>query len=128
LVLPGHGLTQALAPGDEALRQRFMAEAERMRRAAVAAGDQSYGAVVAVSNEIVGWGPSRVVTDRNPAAHAERVAIGDAQARLGTRDLAGAILYSTSRPCSTCEAVAASAGISRMYWGPTGADAGVPRG
>lgn len=111
----------------DALRPHFIAEAERMRRQAVAAGDQSYGAIVVKGATIVGWGPSRVVTDRNTNAHAERVAIGDAQARLQTTDLDGAVLFSTSHPCSQCAAAAAGARIARMYWGPTGRDAGTPR-
>ncbi len=108
--------------------QHFIEEAERMRRQAVSAGDQSYGAVVVRADEIIGWGPSRVITDRNRDAHAERVAIRDAQRKAGSTDLAGAFLYSTSRACPLCEAAAANAGISRMYWGPKGADAGPPRG
>lgn len=113
---------------DPAQHRRFTAEAERMRREAVAAGDQSYGAVVVMGGEIVGWGPSRVVLDRNPNAHAERVAISDAQARLGRSDLNGTQLYSTSRACPACEAAAAKAGISRAYWGPQASDGGRPRG
>lgn len=109
-------------------QSQFIAEAERMRQQAVKAGDQSYGAIVVRGSEIVGWGPSRVVSDRNSNAHAERVAIWDAQARLGTKDLSGAILYSTSRACSACEAAAVGARIARMYWGPKGTDAGVPGG
>lgn len=111
----------------EAARQTFIDEAERMRAQAVAAGDQSFGAVVVRGLAIVGWGPSRVVADRNANAHAERVAIWDAQARQGSKDLANCVLYSTSRPCRACESEAAKAGISRMFWGPKGTDAGVPR-
>lgn len=110
------------------LHQRFIEEAERMRRQAVSDGDQSYGAVVVRAGEIIGWGPSRVIVDRNLDAHAERVAIRDAQRKAGSTDLAGAILYSTSRACSLCEAAAARAGISKMYWGTKGSDAGRPRG
>ena len=76
---------------------------------------------------LVGEGPSRVVKNRDPNAHAEREAIRDAQRRLGRTDLAGTVLYSTSRPCSLCEAAAAEAGVARMYFGATLTDAGVPR-
>ncbi len=98
-----------------------------MRRQAVAAGDQSYGAIVVMGDVIVGWGPSRVVTSRNVNAHAERVAIWNARERWGPSGVAGAVIFSTSRPCSECEAAAAEAGIARMFWGPQGVDAGVPR-
>lgn len=120
--------SQQPLPVSETQRMHFIGEAERMRQQAVRAGDQSYGAVLVMGHAIVGWGPSRVVTDRNANAHAERVAIMDAQARLSTNDVSGAVLYSTSRPCAACEVAAASARVARMYWGPKAIDAGAPRG
>ncbi|MEJ8846990.1 nucleoside deaminase [Variovorax rhizosphaerae] len=90
-------------------------------------GDQPYGAVVVLNGTLAGEGPSRVVKDKDINAHAERVAIRDAQRRLGRADLAGSVLYSTSRPCALCEAAAARAGVSRMYFGPALMDAGPPR-
>jgi len=116
---------RALAASNEQERF-FIVEAERMRREAVAAGDQAYGAIIVRNGGIVGYGPSRVVSDRN-IAHAERVAIWDAERRLGTRDLSGAVMYSTSRPCGLCENAAALARIERMYYGPDATDAGPPR-
>jgi tRNA(Arg) A34 adenosine deaminase TadA len=97
-----------------------------MRRLAESWGDQSYGAVLVLGSALAGEGPSRVVLDKDPNAHAERVAIADAQRRLGRRSLEGAVLYSTSRPCPACEAAAAKAGISRMYFGQELQDAGKP--
>jgi tRNA(Arg) A34 adenosine deaminase TadA len=67
-----------------------------------------------------------VVKDKNPDAHAERIAIIEAQRRLGRLSLAGSVLYSTSRPCSLCEAAAFRAGVSRMYFGQSLQDAGPP--
>jgi tRNA(Arg) A34 adenosine deaminase TadA len=115
---------QARAEGHE----RYIAEAFRQRSIAIAAGDQPYGAVVVRAGMIIGRGASRVVQDRNIDAHAERLAIADAMARAGSSDLSGAILYSSSRPCRTCERVAANAGISRMIYGQGTADGGAPRG
>ena len=100
--------------------------AAQMRRLAESWGDQPYGAVLVSNGTIIGWGPSRVVKNRNPNAHAEREAIRDAQERQGREKLPGAVLYSTSRPCSQCEEAAAQAGLARMYFGPSLTDAGVP--
>jgi len=97
-----------------------------MRMLAESWGDQPYGAVLVMNGTLIGEGPSRVVKDRDPNAHAERVAIRDAQRKLGRQGLAGSLLYSTSRPCSLCEAAAAKAGVSRMYFGPALTDAGRP--
>jgi len=98
-----------------------------MRQRALGWGDQPYGAVLVTSSGLVAEGPSRVVKNADPDAHAEREAIREAQRLSGSLHLPGAVLYSTSRPCRRCEQAAAAAGISRMYFGPELVDAGVPR-
>ena len=108
-------------------RQEFVAAALRMREQAVAAGDQAYGAVVVRNSEIVGWGPSRVRQNGEWAGHAEREALRDAQAKLARDDLSDCVMYSTSRPCSSCERAAAQAKLARMYYGREAIDAGAPR-
>ncbi|HRK18303.1 MAG TPA: nucleoside deaminase [Hyphomicrobiaceae bacterium] len=106
----------------------FIREAFRMRDEAIAAGDQPYGAVVVLDGRIVGYGPSRVVTDRNLDAHAERVALWAAQKALGRQRLDGAVIYSSSVPCLACQRALAPAGITRMIHGRDMIDAGPPRG
>jgi tRNA(Arg) A34 adenosine deaminase TadA len=98
-----------------------------MKRLAESWGDQSYGAVLVLDGQLVGEGPSRVMKNADATAHAEREAIRDAQRRLFRSKIEGSVLYSTSRPCSVCEAAAAEAGIRRMYFGERLQDAGVPR-
>lgn len=108
--------------------RRLAEAAAQMKARALGWGDQPYGAVLVLDGRIVGEGPSRVVIDRDPDAHAERVAIRDAQRRLGRAQLAGSVLVSTSRPCSECQRAAAAAGVSRMRFGPAAEDGGAPRG
>ncbi len=117
------GKHAALAAPED-LDPKWYQAAVEMRRLAESWGDQSYGAVLVAGGAVVGEGPSRVVKDMNPDAHAERVAILDAQRRLGRESLAGSVLYSTSRPCSLCQAAALRAGVSRMVFGPSLSDAG----
>jgi tRNA(Arg) A34 adenosine deaminase TadA len=117
----------APARADQLASQRFIAEAFRLRDEAVADGDQPYGAVVVLAGEIVGRGRSRVVSDRNSDHHAERIALRNAQTRLGREDLAGAVIYSSSIPCMICQPVLARARVSRMVHGRDGVDAGAPR-
>lgn len=107
--------------------RRFHAAALAMRELALSWGDQPYGAVLVLGGQVVGDGPSRVVRNGDPSAHAEREAIRDAQRRLGRQQLAGSVLYSTSHPCRSCEAAAAEAQVSRMVFGPDLTDAGAPR-
>ncbi|MFT5488819.1 MAG: tRNA(Arg) A34 adenosine deaminase TadA [Paracoccaceae bacterium] len=105
----------------------FMAVADDMLKTAVDAGDQPYGAVVVKDERIVGWGPSRVVTDTDPTAHAEMIALRDAAKRLGTANFAGCTMYSTSHPCPMCEAGAYWAGIDRFVHGNGRTDGGAPQ-
>ena len=104
----------------------FMDRAFEMRRLAVAAGDQPYGAVVVKDGRIVAESPSRVVSAGNVDAHAEREAIRLARLALNG-DVSGCVLVSSSRPCSLCERAAFEARIARMIHGEALTDAGAPR-
>ena len=104
----------------------FMDRAFEMRRIAVDRGDQAYGAVIVLDNRIVGQSWSRVILDSDPTGHAEVSAIRDAARRLNRRDLSGAVMYSSSRPCPMCEAAAYWAGIGGMIHGQGMRDAGSP--
>ena len=117
------GIRQPVEPSPA----RFMERAYEMKRQAVESGDQAYGAVVVKDGRIVGQAPSRVVTGRDPTAHAETEAIRDAARRLGTRDLSGCTMYSTSPPCAMCETAAYWAGIERLVAGRADSDRGAPR-
>jgi tRNA(Arg) A34 adenosine deaminase TadA len=111
---------------ENAKSKAFMTRAEAMKRLAVEAGDQPYGAIIVKDGEIVGEGPSRVVTQGDPTAHAEIEAIRDAARRLGTRDLSGCVMYGTSRPCRMCETAAYWANVSRFVHGAGLVDGGAP--
>lgn len=122
------GPDDAIAQPKNADARAFVDRAFDMRDRAAVSGDQAYGAVVVdPSGRIVGQAPSRVVVSGDPTAHAEMEAIRDAARRLGTRNLGGHVLYSSSRPCPMCEAAAYWAGISAMIHGRSATDAGVPR-
>ena len=116
------GELQAAANDDDPMGHAFA-----FRDAAVASGDQPYGAVVVKDGRVVGEGPSRVIVDGDPTAHAEMVAIRDAARTLGTRSLEGCIIYATSRPCRMCETAAYWADVSYIYFGDDLNDGGRPR-
>ena len=116
-------IAQPSAPGHRA----FMSRAEEMRALAVADGDQGYGAVIVKDGSIVGQSPSRVIVNGDPTGHAETEAIRDACRRLGTRDLRGCVMYSTTAACAMCETAAYWANVTRMYAGSGISDQGAPR-
>lgn len=126
LLVAGAGAKAGAPTGAARPELRWYEAAAHMKRLAQSWGDQPYGAVLVLDGAVVGEGPSRVVKNADVNAHAEREAIRDARRRLGRQELAGAVLYSTSRPCSLCEAAAAEAKVSRMYFGASLTDAGTP--
>ena len=95
----------------------FMERAFQMRQQAIYLGDQAYGAVVVRDRMIIGQSWSRVILDQDPTGHAEMAAIRDAARRLGSRNLDGAVMYSSSHPCPMCEAGAYWAGIDKLIHG-----------
>jgi tRNA(Arg) A34 adenosine deaminase TadA len=105
----------------------FMRRAEQMRDLAGVNGDQGFGAVIVKGNKIVGQAPSRVVTNKDPTAHAEVEAIRDAAQRLGTRDLSGCVMYGTFKACAMCETAAYWAQLDRLYYGSAINDGGKPK-
>ncbi len=105
----------------------FIARAFEMRRLAIDKGDQPYGAAIVRDGVIIGQSWSRVVLDQDPTGHAEISAIRDAARRVNNRDLSGAVIYSSSRPCPMCEAAAYWAGLNQMIHGNKVVNAGPPR-
>lgn len=120
------GPAPASATLSEAQRLQFAARALALRDEAVRQGDQPYGAVVVRDGAIVGEGVSAVTRRADANAHAERLALAAALARLRTPDLAGCVLFGSARACSRCEGEAARLRIAFMYFGADATPAGAP--
>lgn len=119
--------TSSITQPAQADKAAFVRYAAQMRQLAIDTGDQAYGAIIVKGDRVVGLGPSRVVVNGDPTAHAEIEAIRDASRRLGTPDLSGCVMYSTSPPCAMCESAAYWARLTRLIHGPNAVDAGAPR-
>ena len=126
-VLMYPGKPRAAAAVDRAQHAEFMARATDMRQNAVDAGDQGYGAVVVKDGKVIGLGPSRVVTNQDPTAHAEMEAVRDACRQLGSRNLSGCVIYATSHPCRMCETACYWANIDRIFYSQEILDSGRPQ-
>ena len=76
------------------------------------------GAVlVSGQGEILGEGWNRNITQCDPTAHAEIVAMRAAGARVGNHRLLGATLYVTLEPCAMCAMAMIHARIARVVFG-----------
>lgn len=111
----------------DATPQSFTLRAFEMQQLAIDTGDQGYGAILVRDGRVVGQAPSRVIVNGDPTAHAETEAIRDTARRLGTRNLQGCAMYSSSRPCPMCEAAAYWAGVDRLVYGRDVTNGGAPR-
>ena len=79
-----------------------MLEALRCAQRALDAGEVPVGAVVVCDGRVIGRGWNRNLTDNDPTAHAEIVALRAAAVALGNYRLAGCTLYVTLEPCAMC--------------------------
>src|SRR4051794_15816251 len=85
-------------------------------REAAAAGEVPVGAVVVKDGVVLGQAGNRTLSDRDPTAHAEMLAIREAAARLGTERLIGCDLYVTLEPCCMCAGAISFARLRRVYF------------
>ena len=106
---------------DEAFLRRAI---EISARALELPGTEPFGAVVVRDGRIVGEGINRSLANLDPTSHGETEAIRDAARNLGTVDLAGCDLYSSCEPCALCVAAMEIAGIGRLFYAASTAQAG----
>jgi tRNA(adenine34) deaminase len=94
------------------------------------AGEVPIGAVIVLNNEVIASAGNRTLTDRDPTAHAEILAIREACRVLGSERLTDCDLYVTLEPCTMCAGAISFARVRRLYFGAAdpkggGVDSGV---
>jgi tRNA(adenine34) deaminase len=102
---------------------KMMDQALALARRAAASGEVPVGALVVKDGRIIGRGANQPVTNHDPTAHAEIIALREAALALGTDRLTGCDLWVTLEPCAMCAGTIAHARIARLYYG-----AGDPKG
>jgi len=85
-------------------------------RAAMARGEVPVGAAIVRNGEILARAGNRVLGDRDPAAHAEILAIRRACLALASERLCGCDIYVTLEPCAMCAAAISFARLRRLYF------------
>jgi tRNA(adenine34) deaminase len=99
------------------MSQSFMDLALAEARAAEAAAEVPIGCVVVRDGQIIARAGNRTITDRDPTAHAELLAIRAAARALGSERLTDCDLYVTLEPCAMCATAMSFARIRRLYYG-----------
>ena len=85
-------------------------------RAAALRGEVPVGAVIVRDGFVLASAGNRTLTDRDPTAHAEMLAIRAACAVVGSERLTGCDLYVTLEPCAMCAGAISFARLRRVYY------------
>jgi tRNA(adenine34) deaminase len=80
-------------------------------------GEVPIGCVIVRDGAVVAAAGNRTITDRDPTAHAEVLAIREASRKLGSERLTDCDLYVTLEPCTMCAGAISFARIRRLYYG-----------
>ena len=105
----------------------FMGEALRQARRAYKADEVPIGAVIAREGVIIARAFNQVETLKDATAHAEMLAITQAESALGDWRLNECDLYVTKEPCPMCAGAIVLARLRRVVFGcpdPKGGGAG----
>ncbi len=98
----------------ESFMRLALEEADRARDI----GEVPIGAVVVDrTGDVIGRGFNRTITDIDPSAHAEVIAVRQAAAVLGNHRLTGCSLFVTIEPCLMCLGLMIQARIHGLWFG-----------
>jgi tRNA(adenine34) deaminase len=95
----------------------FMRRALELARTAREREEVPVGAVLVRDGTILTEGSNEVETRQDATAHAEMLAIAEAQALLKTWRLTGTTLYVTKEPCPMCAGALAHVRVDRIVFG-----------
>src|SRR5437868_9334015 len=106
------------------LDETFMHEALRLAAKARAADEVPVGAVVVREEKIIGRAYNQVELLKDATAHAEMLALTQAEAAVGDWRLTECDLYVTKEPCPMCAAALVHTRVRRVIFGCTDPVAG----
>lgn len=95
----------------------FMEQALRQARKAYEADEVPIGAVVVHQGQIIARAYNQVEMLRDGTAHAEMIALTQAQDAMGDRRLNECVLYVTKEPCPMCAGALVLCRMGRVVYG-----------
>ncbi len=95
----------------------FMREALRLANKAAMAGEVPIGAVVVCEGKIIGRAHNQVELLKDATAHAEMLALTQAEAAVGDWRLIDCDLYVTKEPCAMCAGALVHTRVRRVIFG-----------
>jgi tRNA(adenine34) deaminase len=101
-----------------------MEEALRCAQRALELEEAPVGAIVICDGKIVARGWNRNISDSDPTAHAEIIALREAGTAVGNHRLSECELFVTIEPCAMCAGALVHARIRRLVYGADDPKAG----
>jgi len=95
----------------------YMTLALEEARTAAENGEVPVGAIAVFQGRIVARAGNRTLSDCDPTAHAEIVALRYSAQAIGNHRLSGIALYVTVEPCAMCAGAMVQARIARLVYG-----------
>ena len=103
----------------QVLDQQFMQRAYELAQLAEKIDEIPVGAVVVANNKIISEGFNQPISQNDPSAHAEMVAIRQAGLALQNYRLLDCTLYVTLEPCPMCAGLLVHSRIKRVVYATT---------
>lgn len=101
-----------------------MTEALKEAEKAAKIEEVPVGAVIVKDGKIIAKGHNRCITDKDPSAHAEIVALRKAAKKLNNYRLNGCHIYVTIEPCAMCAGALVNARVEKIIFGALDKKAG----
>ena len=98
---------------DKYFMKQALIEAEK----AAINGEVPVGAVVVLNGQVIAQAHNQTITQNNPSAHAEILALQQAGLAIGNYRLIDCDLYVTLEPCGMCAIACVHARIKRVVYG-----------
>ena len=100
-----------------ALDRQFMQQAIEQAQLAAIAGEVPVGAVLVRDGQVISKAFNKPITNHDPSAHAEMLALRQAALAEQNYRLPGTTLYVTLEPCAMCAGVILHARVDRIVFG-----------
>ncbi|WP_114653413.1 tRNA adenosine(34) deaminase TadA [Polynucleobacter necessarius] len=106
------------------LDRQFMQQALDQAKLAALAGEVPVGAVLVRDGQVISTGFNQPITNSDPSAHAEMMALRAAAHGESNYRLPGTTLYVTLEPCTMCAGAMLHARVDRVVFGATDSKTG----
>jgi tRNA(adenine34) deaminase len=99
------------------LDRQYMRLAIEQAQLAAEAGEVPVGAVLVQDGQVISKGFNKPITNHDPSAHAEMLALREAALVAENYRIPGSTLYVTLEPCAMCSGAMLHARINRVVYG-----------